>query len=106
MPLGGLGSWTRTFPCAAGLPVRGAHGSGDAAGCSGTGVGGPFNILSFADEGAVDVIHMDGLGSTVWVEGEQESAAYAQLFGRLCAASLSPYDSVQLIEGIGKEMSE
>ncbi|PVE10263.1 DNA-binding protein [Streptomyces scopuliridis RB72] len=70
------------------------------------GVGGPFNILSFADEGAVDVIHMDGLGSTVWVEGEQESAAYAQLFGRLCAASLSPYDSVQLIEGIGKEMSE
>ncbi|MFE2496623.1 helix-turn-helix domain-containing protein [Streptomyces scopuliridis] len=70
------------------------------------GVGGPFNILSFAEEGAVDVIHMDGLGSTVWVEGEQESADYAQLFGRLCAASLSPYDSVQLIEGIGKEMSE
>ncbi|RYJ20392.1 putative DNA-binding protein [Streptomyces sp. L-9-10] len=70
------------------------------------GMGGPFNILSFAEEGAVDVIHMDGLGSTAWVEGEQESAAYAQLFGRLCAASLSPYDSVQLIEGIGKEMSE
>ncbi|MFD7897663.1 helix-turn-helix domain-containing protein [Streptomyces sp. NPDC059743] len=69
------------------------------------GVGGPFNILSFAEEGAVDVVHMDGLRSTVWVEGAEESAAYAGLFGRLCAVSLSPYDSVQLIESIGKEMS-
>lgn len=69
------------------------------------GFGGPFNILSFAEEGAVDVVHMDGLGSTDWVEGVEESAVYTNLFGRLCAGSLSPYDSVQLIESIGKEMS-
>ncbi|MFD7289729.1 helix-turn-helix domain-containing protein [Streptomyces sp. NPDC059863] len=68
------------------------------------GIGGPFNVLSFADEGAVDVVHMDGLRSTTWVEGREESAAYANLFGRLCGVSLSPYDSIQLIESIGKEM--
>ncbi|MFJ2116026.1 helix-turn-helix domain-containing protein [Streptomyces sp. NPDC087850] len=69
------------------------------------GVGGPFNILSFAEEGAVDVVHMDGLGSTAWVEGREESASYTHLFGRLCSVSLSPYDSAQLIESIAKEMS-
>ncbi|MFJ1748816.1 helix-turn-helix domain-containing protein [Streptomyces sp. NPDC088116] len=69
------------------------------------GIGGPFNILSFVEEGAVDVVHMDGLGSTDWVEGAEESAVYADLFGRLCSVSLSPYDSVQLIESVGKEMS-
>ncbi|MFJ2443974.1 MULTISPECIES: helix-turn-helix domain-containing protein [unclassified Streptomyces] len=69
------------------------------------GSGGPFNILSFAEEGAVDVVHMDGLGSTAWVEGTEESAIYASLFARLCAVSLSPHDSAQLIEDIGKEMS-
>ncbi|MFD5747764.1 helix-turn-helix domain-containing protein [Streptomyces sp. NPDC127033] len=68
-------------------------------------VGGPFNILSFAEEGAVDVVHMDGLKSTAWVEGLEESAAYADLFGRLCAVTLSPHSSMQLIESIGKEMS-
>ncbi|MGS2590503.1 helix-turn-helix domain-containing protein [Streptomyces hebeiensis] len=70
------------------------------------GNGGPFNILSFAEEGAVDVVHMDGLGSTAWVEGLEESAEYANLFGRLCAVSLSPFDSAQLIESIGKGMSD
>ncbi|MEV7870237.1 helix-turn-helix transcriptional regulator [Streptomyces sp. NPDC088124] len=65
--------------------------------------GGPFNILSFAEEGAVDVVHMDGLSSTTWVEGLDESAVYTALFGRLCAVSLAPYDSAQLIESIGKE---
>ncbi|MFJ7998544.1 helix-turn-helix domain-containing protein [Streptomyces sp. NPDC096310] len=69
-------------------------------------VGGPFNILSFAEEGAVDVVHMDGLKSTAWVEGLEESAAYTDLFGRLCAVTLSPHSSMQLIESIGKEMSE
>jgi transcriptional regulator with XRE-family HTH domain len=68
--------------------------------------GGSFNILSFAEAGAVDVVHMDGLGGTNWTEGLEESAVYVELFGRLCAVSLAPYDSAQLIESIGKEMSE
>ncbi|MFS0694236.1 helix-turn-helix domain-containing protein [Streptomyces nitrosporeus] len=68
--------------------------------------GGPFNILSFAEEGAVDVVHMDGLRSTNWVEGTEESAAYTELFARTCATSLSPYDSLQFVESIAKGMNE
>ncbi|MET9807397.1 helix-turn-helix domain-containing protein [Streptomyces halstedii] len=68
--------------------------------------GGPFNILSFAEEGAVDVVHMDGLRSTNWVEGAEESAAYTELFTRTCATSLSPYDSLRFVESIAKGMNE
>ncbi|MEU3185015.1 helix-turn-helix transcriptional regulator [Streptomyces sp. NPDC006923] len=70
------------------------------------GVGGCFNVLSFAEEGALDVVHMDGLRSTTWVEGLEESADYVHLFARLCGVSLSPYDSAQLINSLGKELSE
>ncbi|MFC9424558.1 helix-turn-helix domain-containing protein [Streptomyces sp. NPDC056987] len=70
------------------------------------GMGGPFNMLSFAEEGAMDVVHMDGLHSTDWVEGVEDSAAYGNLFRHLCAISLSPYDSVRLIQEIGKGMNE
>ncbi|MFF9319850.1 helix-turn-helix domain-containing protein [Streptomyces sp. NPDC014735] len=68
--------------------------------------GGPFNILSFAEEDAVDVVHMDGLRTTNWVEGAEESMAYSELFARTCAMSLSPYDSVRFIASIAKGTSK
>ncbi|MFF4092539.1 helix-turn-helix domain-containing protein [Streptomyces sp. NPDC001834] len=68
--------------------------------------GGSFNILSFAEVDAVDVVHMDGLRTTNWVEGVEESAAYSELFARTCARSLSPYDSARFIASIAKGMSE
>ncbi|MGW1408129.1 DUF5753 domain-containing protein [Streptomyces sp. NPDC002403] len=68
--------------------------------------GGPFNILSFVESGALDVVHMDGLRSTNWVEGVEESAAYTELFARTCAMSLSPYDSLRAMESIAKGMNE
>lgn len=68
--------------------------------------GGSFNMLTFAEEGAMDVVHMDGLRTTNWVEGVEESASYTELFARICALSLSPYDSMQFIESIAKGMNE
>ncbi|THA76658.1 XRE family transcriptional regulator [Streptomyces sp. A0642] len=68
--------------------------------------GGSFNILTFAEEGAMDVVHMDGLRTTNWVEGVEESASYTELFARTCATSLSPYDSMMFIEAIAKGMNE
>ncbi|MFD3749631.1 helix-turn-helix domain-containing protein [Streptomyces cyaneofuscatus] len=68
--------------------------------------GGPFNILSFAESGALDVVHMDGLRSTNWVEGAEESAAYTDLFARTCTTSLSPHDSLRFVESIAKGMNE
>lgn len=68
--------------------------------------GGSFNILMFAEEGAMDVVHMDGLRATNWVEGVEESASYSELFARTCAMSLSPYDSMRFVESIAKGMDE
>ncbi|MYZ35324.1 MULTISPECIES: helix-turn-helix transcriptional regulator [unclassified Streptomyces] len=69
-------------------------------------VGGPFNILSFAEDEAVDVVHMDNPRSTIWIEHAQESAVYATLFDRAARASLSPYDSLRFIDSISKGLNE
>ncbi|MFD0357381.1 helix-turn-helix domain-containing protein [Streptomyces sp. NPDC127110] len=61
---------------------------------------GPFNIVSFAEAGAVDVVHVDVIGSTVWVESRDESAVYGRYFDRTSRMSLAPRDSVELIESI------
>lgn len=69
-------------------------------------VGGPFNILSFAENDALDVVHMDGLRSATWAEGAEESAYYGDLFARTSQVSLSPYDSEKFIGDLAKGMSE
>ncbi|MGW2510819.1 helix-turn-helix domain-containing protein [Streptomyces scopuliridis] len=66
-------------------------------------VGSSFNIVSFAETDAVDVVHTDTIASTVWVENEEEGAAYSSFFDRTARQSLAPKDSVSLIESIGKE---
>ncbi|MFD7662451.1 helix-turn-helix domain-containing protein [Streptomyces sp. NPDC059788] len=65
---------------------------------------GPFNIVSFAETEAVDVVHVDGIASTVWVENADDSATYAAFFDRTARLSLAPRDSVALIDTIRKEL--
>ncbi|WP_308315323.1 helix-turn-helix transcriptional regulator [Streptomyces sp. ISL-100] len=65
-------------------------------------IGGAFNIVSFAEAGAVDVVHVDTIASTVWVEDTNEGAAYGTFFDRTARLSLSPHDSELLIDSIGK----
>uniref|UniRef100_A0AAU2V9W3 Helix-turn-helix domain-containing protein n=1 Tax=Streptomyces sp. NBC_00003 TaxID=2903608 RepID=A0AAU2V9W3_9ACTN len=65
-------------------------------------MGGAFNIVSFAEAGAVDVVHMDTLGSTVWAENQAESAAYSAYFHRTARLSLAQVDSASLIDAIRK----
>lgn len=71
-----------------------------------SGVGGPFNILSFGEEGAVDVVHMDVSRSEVWIEDAERSRVYAGMFESLVTSSLSPHDSLLFMESIAKGMSE
>ncbi|MFD7426829.1 helix-turn-helix domain-containing protein [Streptomyces sp. NPDC059818] len=71
-----------------------------------SGVGGPFNILSFGEDGAVDVVHMDASRSEIWIEDAERSMAFVEMFNGLARASLSPHDSINLIRSIGKGMSE
>ncbi|MGW0393145.1 helix-turn-helix domain-containing protein [Streptomyces sp. NPDC003042] len=68
------------------------------------GVAGAFNIVSFAEPGAVDVGYSEGIASTVWVEGAEGNEAYARSFDRVSRMSLSPHDSVSLIDDISKGM--
>lgn len=63
---------------------------------------GPFSLISFAEAEAMDVAHMDVIGSTVWVENGQESAVYSRYFDRTARLSLAPRDSMNLIDSIGK----
>lgn len=71
-----------------------------------SGVSGPFNILSFGEDEAVDVVHMDTPRSEIWIEDAERSALFVDVFNNLSRSGLSPYDSVQLIQSIGKGMSE
>ncbi|GAA1194263.1 helix-turn-helix transcriptional regulator [Streptomyces hebeiensis] len=63
-----------------------------------------FNIISFAEGDAIDVVHADTIASTVWVENEQEGAVYGAFFDRTARLSLAPKDSVRLIDSICKGM--
>ncbi|MGN5635591.1 helix-turn-helix domain-containing protein [Streptomyces sp. AC154] len=71
-----------------------------------SGVGGPFNILSFGEDGAIDVVHMDASRSEIWIEDAERSLTFVEVFSNLARTSLSPHDSINLIHSIGKGMSE
>ncbi|MEU9177987.1 helix-turn-helix transcriptional regulator [Streptomyces sp. NPDC048550] len=65
-------------------------------------VAGAFNIVSFADPGALDVGYSEGIATTLWVEGADGNEAYARAFDRVSRMSLSPHDSLNLIDAISK----
>jgi DNA-binding XRE family transcriptional regulator len=65
---------------------------------------GPFSIVSFAETEAVDVVHVDTIVSTVWVENEPESATYSSFFDRTARLSLAQHDATLLIDRIRQEI--
>ncbi|MCV2463226.1 helix-turn-helix domain-containing protein [Streptomyces sp. ICN988] len=65
---------------------------------------GAFSIVSFVEPEAVDVVHVDTIAATVWVEDEAESATYSSFFDRTARLSLAPKDSLRLIENISEDM--
>ncbi len=67
-------------------------------------VSGSFNIVSFAEAEAVDVVHVDTIASTVWVENPEEGAVYSTFFDRTARLGLAQHDSAVLIDTIRKEL--
>ncbi|MEW2412393.1 DUF5753 domain-containing protein [Streptomyces sp. NPDC046866] len=65
---------------------------------------GAFNVLSFAEAGALDVGYSEGVASNVWAEGTEASAVFTHAFERVSRASLAPHDSLTLIDAISKGM--
>ncbi|MHC0429271.1 helix-turn-helix domain-containing protein [Streptomyces sp. O3] len=64
------------------------------------GMAGAFNIVSFAEPGAVDVVHLDTPSSSLWLESEQDSARHGVIFDRVARSSLAQAGSRSLVERI------
>ncbi|AXG79645.1 DUF5753 domain-containing protein [Streptomyces paludis] len=63
-----------------------------------------FSILSFAEPGALDVVHMDTTLTAIWLEDEIDTPRHGRSFERLTELTLSPRDSAQLINASLKEL--
>jgi transcriptional regulator with XRE-family HTH domain len=63
-----------------------------------------FTVISFADPGAVDVVHVDTTSATLWLESEADAAHHSNVFDRVARLGLAQRNSATLIENILKEM--
>lgn len=65
---------------------------------------GAFSIVSFAEPGALDVVHMDVPSSTLWLESEEDAARHGRIFDRVARVGLAERKALDLIDAIRKEM--
>jgi transcriptional regulator with XRE-family HTH domain len=65
---------------------------------------GAFSIVSFAEPGALDVVHMDVPSSTLWMESEEDAARHSRIFDRIARMGLAERNALDLIDAIRKEM--
>ncbi|CAM5367896.1 transcriptional regulator [Streptomyces spiroverticillatus] len=63
-----------------------------------------FNILSFAEAGAMDVVYQETVFARLWVEGGDGAADFVELFDRVAARALSETKSRDLINAIHEEL--
>ncbi|MEU2624388.1 helix-turn-helix transcriptional regulator [Streptomyces sp. NPDC007157] len=65
------------------------------------GVTGPFVIFSFPSTSDLDVVVLDQLTSSLYLERKEDLQAYTEAFNTLKIHALSPEDSLDYIAGIG-----
>ncbi|KND29604.1 helix-turn-helix domain-containing protein [Streptomyces acidiscabies] len=68
------------------------------------GLNGSFNILSFAELGAMDVVYVEAPFAKRWVEGGGAAASYDRLFEKLAECSLDERESVSFFSKLRKEL--
>ncbi|MEU7260208.1 helix-turn-helix transcriptional regulator [Streptomyces rimosus] len=68
------------------------------------GMGCGFNIISFADPGAMDVVYMEIPRSQTWIEGGLEAAAHDDMFERIAEQALNEHESRAFISNLSKEL--
>jgi hypothetical protein len=66
------------------------------------GMDGAFNIMSFAEPGAMDVAYVEIPFTRLWVEGGEVVAQYDELFATLAGRALPESESATFIEAITK----
>jgi hypothetical protein len=72
---------------------RGAHAS----------MFGPYVVLGFPEEGALDVVLADNPSGSMWLEREADVSRYQDLFDAARASALSPAESRAVIHGRAEE---
>lgn len=65
------------------------------------GLTGPFVIFSFPSTSDLDVVVLDQLTSSLYLERKEDLLAYSEAFNTLQLNALSPQDSLDYIAGIG-----
>ncbi|MFC1436573.1 helix-turn-helix domain-containing protein [Streptacidiphilus sp. N1-3] len=65
----------------------------------------PFAILSFPERWEPDVVYIEGLTGTRYLEKQNETAAYGKLFRRLLAETLRKRESRQVIRQYAEKWS-
>jgi hypothetical protein len=68
------------------------------------GLTGSFNVLSFGEPGAMDVVYVESSHSHVWVEGGDGAAAHVRIFEKTAQRALSEPDTRAFIEALIKEL--
>jgi hypothetical protein len=64
------------------------------------GMGGAFNIISFAAPGAMDVVYTETAFGQLWVEGGDGAAEHGVLFERIAQSALSEAQSEEFITAL------
>ncbi|MFC7307998.1 helix-turn-helix domain-containing protein [Streptomyces monticola] len=65
------------------------------------GLSGPFVIFSFPNIADLDVVVLDHLTSSLYLERKEDLKAYTEAFNSLREHALSPEDTLEFIAGIG-----
>ncbi|MGW8376269.1 helix-turn-helix transcriptional regulator [Streptomyces sp. ODS28] len=68
------------------------------------GMGGAFNLLSFTDSGAMDVVYTETALGQLWIEGGDGAAAHNDLFASITRRALDENASAELIDTARKEL--
>lgn len=68
------------------------------------GLNGSFNIISFAEPGAMDVVYSEAAFKQTWVEGGEGAAAYDELFELIASRSLGERESLSFIQDLSKDL--
>jgi transcriptional regulator with XRE-family HTH domain len=58
---------------------------------------GPFTILDFTDSADPDLVYLENLASSLYLEQEEEIALYGKIFEHTVASALGPEDSANLL---------
>ncbi|KAK1186262.1 helix-turn-helix transcriptional regulator [Streptomyces sp. NBS 14/10] len=68
------------------------------------GMNGAFNIISFTEPGAMDVVYTETAFGRLWVEGGGEAAQHQDLFEEISRSALTEPESKAFIEVLREEM--